>query len=207
MTPRPRAKSTAPVLLAPERYPSQAAYRAARAASWVHLIRNGMTMTDVGHKVGISRERVRQILRKEGYHEREGMQGKRPPVYPDRVAAALRDEWCRDLRGLAHLAGCTEPDARRVLHELDLWETARRLWKHRAKLVTPGADGYGREAIIAALQAFHARYARTPSIGDATAGLVPFGKTTVIRRFGRWNKAIVAAGLEPRRVPGRRRAR
>lgn len=188
-------------------YATPAAFSKARAAAWSKLIRTGMTITDVGVAAGLSRERVRQVLRKEGYQDRLGATGTPRPVDPKRVVAALRDGESRGVRGLARLSGCSEREMGRALQELGLWAAAKRSWRRHLRDLTRREGGTSREAMIKSLQEFHARFGRTPAIGDALAGLLPFGKTTFIRRFGRWNKALAAAGLEtrsPARSKGKR---
>ncbi len=200
MTNRSLGRFAAPDAAQPTTLAARAKHRKARAAAWAHLVRNGMTMTDVAVAAGVSRERVRQVLRDHGYRDRADMRGGRVDADPRRVVAALRDPACRDLRSLARLASCAAEDAKRVVRELGLAEASRRLWRLRSRASMRGVDGYDRAAIIRGLQAFHARYGRSPGMNDALAGLLPFGRTTVLRRFGRWNRAIVAAGLQPRRV-------
>lgn len=78
-----------------------------------------------------------------------------------------------------------------------------------------------REAVIAAMRAWHAEFGEAPSVncwgmaaytvGDEerqavyrernAAGLIPHAQS-VIRLFGTWNAGVVAAGLKPRVVGG-----
>lgn len=185
-------------------YPSQAAHRVARATAWVRLMREGFTMTAIALAADLSRERVRQVVRREGFTE----QRTPAPVDPRRVVAALRKQECRDVKGLARLSGCGEPEARRVLRAQGLEAEAKRLFERRSRTLRVRDAGYDRDTILRRMQEFNARHGRPPGITDALAHLLPFSKTTVLRRFGKWNKAIVAAGLDPWGVkPKSRRVR
>jgi hypothetical protein len=116
----------------PSGFSDAAAYRAARAAAWAMLLESGQTLTDIANAVGLSRERVRQIIRKEGYDYRRGVGAGRPPD-PLAVVRALRQPDCVGLGGLAKRASCSQRNAHDVLQALGLWPAAERLWRKRRR--------------------------------------------------------------------------
>jgi Homing endonuclease associated repeat len=63
---------------------------------------------------------------------------------------------------------------------------------------------WNEDAVLDAIRAWHARHGRTPGVADwRNAGYGHPAFTTVIDRFGSWNKAIERAGFQTRSV-GRR---
>lgn len=54
------------------------------------------------------------------------------------------------------------------------------------------------DEILEQVKEFHRIHGRVPSCTDER--YLNFGKTTATRRFGSWNKLIVAAGLQPRKT-------
>ncbi len=187
------------VLLDRSQFSSSEEFRAARAATWAALIDGGATMTEIAEIVGLSRERVRQILRKEGFDSRAGMRGIPSSNNPLVVVAALRHRDCYSLRWLSLLSRYPEDVAQRMLQELGIWPAAERLWRMRSRRLADQAQ----QRMLDAIRAYAAKAGHPPGINDAIAGKLPFSHTTIVRRFGSWNKAITAAGLTPASRGGR----
>lgn len=181
------------MLLDRSQFSSSEEFRAARAATWAALIDGGATMSDIADSVGLSRERVRQILRREGLDSRAGTRGVRSNSNPLHLVAALRNQQCYNLSWLSLLSGYPEDAAKRMLEELGLWPAAVRLWRMRKRQI----DERSRSRMLDAIRAFATKTGYPPGVNDAIAGNLPFSHTTVVRRFGTWNNAIAAAGLTP----------
>lgn len=183
---------------------SEADFRRSRAAAWAALITGGLTLTEIAEAVGLSRERVRQILRVEGYSVRLGARGGSSSAEPLKVVAALRDPRCWSLGMMRYLAGCNPPKARFLLQELGLWDAAERLWRARAQRGQHRFTDGRKQRIVDALREFAERTGNTPRIQDTMDGRLPFAHTTAVRYFGSWSAAVAAAGLTPRRrgTPG-----
>jgi hypothetical protein len=164
---------------------------------------SGHTLSDIANAVGLSRERVRQIMRAEGYDYRRGARGAAKPTDPLAVVRALRMPRCRNLRVLAITAKCSQQSAQEALVALGLWPAAERLWRNRERRRAQKATRERRAEILRELSAFARRAGRPPGIDDAIAGALPFSHTTVIRHFGSWTAALRAAGLRTRGPGGR----
>ena len=186
-------------LVDPANYGSSREFRTARAAAWAALPEGGrITLTDIANAVGLSRERVRQVLRAEGHSVREGMRGREASTDPVAVVRALRDPKCQSMSALARIAGCKARPAREALQELGLWPTAQRLWRMRIRNRADSRDANARSSIVRALKEFADRTGQVPSMTDVVEGRLPFAHTTAVRYFGSWGKAVAAAGLRPR---------
>jgi hypothetical protein len=191
-------------------YGTAVEFRAARAAAWATLIESGATLTDIGKAVGLSRERVRQILRAQGYEAGSRHSNQDSAGDPRAVIAALREPGWSSISSLAYRAHCPPSVARRVLLALGLWPAAQRLWRLRARLASRKRAEKSRQYVLDEIRAFVRRNKDVPTIADAGAGLLPFAHTTAVRHFGTWSNAIRAAGFTPRQGGGaqpRRRTR
>lgn len=195
-------KPSSGTLVDPSGFSDAAAYRAARAAAWAMLLESGQTLTDIANAVGLSRERVRQIIRKEGYDYRRGVGAGRPPD-PLAVVRALRQPDCVGLGGLAKRANCSQRNAHDVLQALGLWPAAERLWRKRRRHRKRTVRLERRAQVVREFSAFAKRTGHPPSIDDAIAGELPFCHTTVIRHFGSWSAALAKTGLRTRGPGGR----
>jgi hypothetical protein len=186
------------VLIEPNVFASSREYRAARAAAWAALIEGGLTITDIGVAVGLSRERVRQILRAEGYLQRRGSRGPGSGADPVAIVKAVRNPHSYGPGSLARLAKCSASTASMTLKELGLWPATQRLFRLRLRRFSSLGAERARASIIEALQAFERETGQVPSIPDAMRGDLPFAHTTAVRYFGSWSNAIRAAGMTPR---------
>jgi hypothetical protein len=183
-------------------YGAAVEFRAARAAAWATLIESGVTLTDIGKAVGLSRERVRQILRAQGYEAGSRQRNQESSGDPRAIVAALRDPKCCSVSSLAYRAHCPPYVARRVLAALGLWPTAQRLWRLRARLASRQRAERSRQLVLDGIRAFVRRTGDVPTIADAVAGSLSFAHNTAVRHFGSWSNAIRAAGFTPRQGGG-----
>ncbi len=173
----------------------------------------GSTLAQTGERFGLSGERVRQIFRAEGLPVRS-------PGQARELRRAQQSERERDM--VERLRECGDFDV-----AADEFDVRPRRIREVVKRMAPEllgplgraeprvARGYWtREAIIEAIHAWTDEYGEPPRATDwrpATAlrngqperaarfaqGLWPHA-STVLKRFGRWNEAIYAAGYEPR---------
>ncbi len=173
----------------------------------------GATLAQTGQRFGLSGERVRQIFRTAGL-----------PVRSPRQARDLRrvHQSERERAMVERLRDCGDFEV-----AADEFDVRPRRIREVAKRMAPEllaplgraeprvARGYWtREAIIQAIHDWTSAYGEPPRATDwrpATAlrngqperaarfseGLWPHA-STVLKRFGRWNEAIYAAGYEPR---------
>lgn len=183
-------------------YGTAVEFRAARAAAWAALIESGATLTDIGKAVGLSRERVRQILRAQGYEAGSRQGSQESSGDPRAIVAALREPRCSSISSLGYRAHCPPSVARRVLVALGLWPAAQRLWRLRARLASRERSERSREHVLDGIRAFVRRTGDVPTIADTGAGLLPFAHTTAVRHFRSWSNAIRAAGFTPRQGGG-----
>ncbi len=177
----------------PRSTPATRDQRAARAAAWAALIDGGLTLTDVANAVGLSRERIRQVLRAHG-HATKCASGSRA-CDPVACVSALRDSRSLSLTSTARWARTSPHALRRLLQELGLWNAANRLWRARTSVVV-------RRQIVRAIKQFAHDAGKAPRLQDAHDGRLFFAASTIIRTFGTWNGALRSAGFE---VPPRGR--
>ena len=185
----------------------------------------GATLAQTGQQFGLSGERVRQIFRAAGLPVRSPSEARelRRRQQEDRERAMV--ERLREEGDINLVAGEFSVRPRRIREVTK--RMAPELLAPLGRAEPRVARGYWtREAIIDAIHSWTSTYGEPPRATDwrpATAlrngqperaarfseGLWPHA-STVLKRFGRWNDAIYAAGYEPRmkrRRDGRRRAR
>lgn len=179
----------------------------ARDADVVRRRAAGETLREIGDSLGITRERVRQIVAAQGGPSASAVHAVR--VEAQREVAARHAHivvagWAagRTLRQLADELGVSvrcvqtliESEATDEAHLARRQSKSRRIRRH--------SDS----ALVAALHRVSHHLGRTPSLkdyGQAALELdLPRG-ATLLRRFGGWRQACAAAGLDL--PPGRRR--
>lgn len=173
---------------------------AARDAQITHLRAQGLTLQAVADAVGLTRERVRQILKRDGgpdtdaarASQRESRQRKRealqrlvaidlhahPASTAEEVACRLG---CSREEVLSHLAD----DVRALL--LRPAGTSLVVWTDEASLAAL------RDAATYAYPLTTAAYNRLLQAGEVQGPSVP----RIFQRFGSWNEACKLAGVEP----------
>ena len=151
-----------------------------RYAEIAMLYTGGCTLQEVGDAIGMSRERVRQIVNLAGITERHCGRADCGPL----LRAYSRD---KTLQQIADECGATKSYVQATLSTLELPTKSRKFWT--------------RELIIARLQKLASELGRQPTATDVQHGRP--GKRgypsqiTVSQNFGSWNKAIRAAGFTP----------
>lgn len=173
----------------------------ARDEAFKAMADGGYTNVDIAMLVGLSPERVRQILM------RARKSGDSPePLYGyslTAIMASLRMSDVESMREVARRAACSLPTARIVIAMLGLDDVVWRLfrWRRRTRL---------RADILAKFHAFVAKHGTPPNSGNITNTALrrqrPF--SVDYRRvqwlFGSWHDLMLAAGYQPLR---RRNAR
>jgi len=177
------------------------------------LREHGFSLDEVALRFGVTRERVRQILRAHGAPDAEVVADARR-----RRAADLAETRVDDLLALwragaeagsvasalgLQTAACRSTIAR---FATDVDKAARRANLSGAR----GAQTYSDRDIIVALRAVAAGLGRVPSAKEyalLARGLELPSLPTVLNRMGGWTRAVLAAGMTPRDHPSTPRRR
>ena len=179
----------------------EVAARILKAWSWADLVDDGLSLRAIGERVGVSGERVRQVLHRFGVNTRI--------VNARRRRRHLQDRRAR-LRAAEHLVrtypGITAAEAGHLL-ELDAEQLADLTHGVRHLILRPVDHdeitrlAERREAMIGSLR--QAAAIQSPLAGDVydqlvADGIVPGpGKQTAFTLFGSWVAACDAAGITP----------
>jgi hypothetical protein len=172
-----------------------------RNAAIVRERLQGATLQEIADRYGLTRERVRQIVkrhgvsREEAFVARRSQERARAEQHADRLLEAYRQG--RDLSVAAREFGISRPEADAVLRER-ITANDRALRESRSKR-TGAQPRVGDEALLEGLRraaidgqppsrAEYERYARSANLP---------GPQTVMNRFGTWTEAIAAAGMTP----------
>src|SRR5436190_2699539 len=177
------------------------------------LRERGFSLDEVALRFGVSRERVRQILRAHGAPD--------PDLVVDarrRRAAQLAEARVDELlalwraghepRSAASALGLQATACRSTIERFatDVDKAARRASMSGAR----GAQTYSDRDIIVALRAVAAGLGRVPSAKEyalLARGLELPSLPTVLNRMGGWSRAITAAGMTPGAAPAMARQR
>jgi hypothetical protein len=167
------------------------------------LRERGYSLDEIALRFGVTRERVRQILRAHGAPDPEAVADARRRRAAD-LAEARVDELLALWRGGAETgsvasslglqaAACKSTIAR---FATDVDKAARRANLSDAR----GAQTYSDRDIIVALRAVAAGLGRVPSAKEyalLARGLELPSLPTVLNRMGGWTRAVTAAGMTP----------
>lgn len=175
----------------------------ARAEQMAEMRGAGATLADIGSRYGVSRERVRQILNATGGPSGRGAAAARRDQRLDeaRAAAATLLEAFRagaDISEVADRLGLSRDAATEVVRDgsSDRDRALRRASSGRARAGAAYTNGQLTESV----RAVAAQLGRTPTSPEYNAAAsrdrLP-SLPTVSQRFGSWNAALVAAGLQP----------
>jgi hypothetical protein len=150
--------------------------KAERNLAMVEMYRDGSTLQIIGDALGVTSERVRQILRRADVPPREPM--------------------AKEIR-TCPVCGAKHERApyRRIVH-------CSRECGHRSSNYGPPASKIPRDTLVARLQSLGQRLGRTPSEADINADPDTFNHMTYFRRFGSVRAAQIAAGFKPNGVGG-----
>lgn len=186
----------------------QSSHLAARNADIVRRRSAGESLQAIGARFGVSRERVRQIVRDGG-----GPQGQLTEAVKRRREREVAEPRARELvalwssgREVSELARGLGLSTRAVGRVIDAAATEAERHMH----LTQRMRRYSDADLIKALLTVADQLGRTPYSVDykrAAEGTALPGYNTLLRRFGSWPQAAGAAGLPPpanRRAPAKR---
>lgn len=175
------------------------------------LRERGFSLDEIAERYGVSRERVRQILRAHGAPDPELVADARrrrtEQLAEDRVdeLLALWRSGAQTASAASSLglqaAACKSTIAR---FATDVDRAARKASMAGSR----GSQTYSERDILVALRAVAAGLARVPSAKEyalLARGLELPSLPTVLNRMGGWTRAVTAAGLQPQ--PAKRNAR
>lgn len=180
----------------------------------IRLMREqGYSLDEIARRYGVSRERVRQILRAHGAPDPDLVADARRRR-SERLAEARVDEllalWRAGAgaRSAASALGLQAAACKSTIERFatDVDKAARRASMSGSR----GSQTYSERDILVALRAVAAALSRVPSAKEyalLARGLELPSLPTVLNRMGGWSRALTAAGLEPLPGPGARRRR
>lgn len=168
-----------------------------RAAGW--------TLRQIGERYGISRQRVDEIVRDRG-----------GPELPDVIAARRAREaeiinerseeirqWWRAGLSVTTISERLGLPAARVHRSIDTVLTPiDRAYRNRSIVMRTRTPRYSDEQLVAGIREVAAEIGRTPTQEEYRAHAHELGVASILtlgKRFGGWQAAVVAAGLEPLR--------
>ena len=160
------------------------------------LFSGGMTLAAISEIYGVSGERVRQIVRRNGI----------PPtvrnVDPLRILASLEASTC--VAHAARLATTSTTSVRRLIAEMGMHAEVREWFAKNKRAETERRKAWRRESLIIRMRALASRLGRTPNKIDLDR--YAKGASGYQLVFGSLPAAQIAAGLPPTK-PGGRSAR
>jgi hypothetical protein len=156
----------------------------ARDETVAMLTLNGQTMDETGAQFGISRERVRQLLVRQGVTERRGH---RADIDPLAIMRELRKPETTSYTAIAATLGLYSSQVTHTLHALGVGAAAKRLFRWRRD-----------RAILARFVALAHRLGHTPTAMDLMAHAGDVATQMYFqKRFGGLMNAARRAGLTP----------
>lgn len=170
-----------------------------RQDAMIRLRREGATLAEIGREFGLTRERVRQILRQGGF---DGDRARRERTERQREAAwGAREQILREFRRgvasaeTARRLGIPSGAVKDVVDEIA--ESSDRAARRSNRIAT-SRPIYSDEELLDAVREIASRYGRAPTSPEyariaSTDGLPSL--PTVHKRFGSWNAALNAAGI------------
>lgn len=159
------------------------------------LYQDGATYEEIGQAYGVTRERVRQLIKA------TGKKGRPSRIDPIRVLRAARTA-----NSFGQCVGALRMDSKKVercLVETGHWTALNRLWGLRK---SKQRDARGEE-YLSQLRELAQRLGHTPGLADINAEPKFPRHTTFVRYFGSISRAQKLAGLQPGKVgvPSKRR--
>lgn len=160
------------------------------------MLHGGATLDEIGKRAGLTRERVRQRLKRIGVSS-----ATRIDVM--KLLEVIRTRPIDSFDALARALGLQRDAVARALFELGLIDAVDRLFRLRARAL----KGAKRERVASALREYGMKLGRTPAVDDLSSFSrppdVPALKTLQLL-FGSLTKAQLAAGLPPNRTARRK---
>ncbi|MGI8729609.1 MAG: homing endonuclease associated repeat-containing protein [Solirubrobacteraceae bacterium] len=178
------------------------------------LRERGFSLDEIATRYGVSRERVRQILRAHGGAPDPELVAGARRRRSERLAEARVDEllvlW-RSGAGAASVANALGLQPAACKSTIERFATEVDKTARRAHLsVSRGSPTYSERDILVALRAVAAGLSRVPSAKEyalLARGLELPSLPTVLNRMGGWSTALTAAGLTPPAARSARRRR
>lgn len=164
-----------------------------RAFLIASLYSTGTTLDEIAAQFNVSRERIRQILKRMGIHGRPRCRHEADPI---KVCGVVGQ--AESIEDCARAAGTTVNRARHVLEVLGKWDENEARWRSTRQAAKALMGEQKKARLIARLRAIAKRLNRTPSQFDIQrAGMCP---TALFYWFGSIREAQRLAGLEPNGV-------
>lgn len=155
------------------------------------MLHGGATLDEIGKRAGLTRERVRQRLRRIGVSAATRIDAMK-------LLEAVRTRPIHTLAALARTLGLQKEPVARALLALGLIDAVERLFRLRAR----ARQRAKRERVALALRAYAKQLGRTPAAVDILSFFrpreIPCLKT-LQQLFGSLTQAQLAAGLRPHR--------
>lgn len=174
-----------------------------RAGDMVARRMRGETLNDIAQAHGVTRERVRQILKREGVDRATAINARRARMI-EAVEARREDILHAFRRGdsTAQIARDLDAGSAAVRALLDDAITPADRAHRRANRHSAGVgEQFSDEDLVAAVREVGDRYGRTPTAAEygraAAGGMLP-SAPLIHARLG-WREAVLRAGLTPRR--------
>ncbi len=187
-----RSAGFAPTARATGVSPSQQVFLDSRKAAMVVLFKDGATMDQIGHVYGVTRERVRQVIRVAGFKENPRR------VDPLRIINSARKAF--SLWQVCSESGYSAETVTECLTHLGHLPALNRLWEWRKKRRIHGGRKYSDFELLRRLRALAAELGHTPGINHINAAEAFPRHTVYVMRFGSLSKAQRLAGLIPNRT-------
>jgi transcriptional regulator with XRE-family HTH domain len=173
-----------------------------RAAGW--------TLRQIGERYGISRQRVDEIVRDRGGPDLPEVIAARRAREAEVVEQRAREirEWWRAGLPVSAIAERIGLPAARLHRSIDsVLSPIDRAYRNRSIVMRTRSPRYSEDELLAGIRETANRIGRTPTQEEYRAHAQELGLASILtlgKRFGGWQAAVVAAGLEPL-AHGRRR--
>lgn len=166
-----------------------------RAAGW--------TLRQIGERYGISRQRVDEIVRERGGPELPEViaaRRAREAGIIEQRAEEIR-EWWRAGLSVTTIAERVGLPAARMQRTIDgVLSPMDRAYRNRSIVMRTRTPRYSEEELLAGIRESASRIGRTPTQEQYRVHAQELGLASILtlgKRFGGWQAAVVAAGLEP----------
>jgi transcriptional regulator with XRE-family HTH domain len=163
----------------------------------------GWTLRQIGERYGISRQRVDEIVRDRGGPDLSAVIAARRAREADVIeqrAQEIRDWWRAGLP-VTTIAQRIGLPAARVHRSIDtVLSPMDRAHRNRSIVMRTRTPRYSEEELTAGMREIAHRIGRTPTQEEYRGHAHELGLASILtlgKRFGSWQAAVVAAGLEP----------
>lgn len=187
-----RAAGLATTVRAGNLSPSEKTFLDSRQMAMVSLFKDGATMDQIGKVYGVTRERVRQVIRVSGFKENPRR------VDPLRIIKSARKAFT--LWQVCSETGYSAEIVTECLTHLGHLVALNRLWEWRKKRRIHAGRKYSDFELLRRLRALAAELGHTPGIVDINSAPEFPRHTVYTMRFGSIAKAQRLAGLIPNRT-------